>query len=160
MNVLTKKIRLIGWLNTFNFWTAEYEYIKKKMQLEIVTWWEYIYLVRIHKNPFMAKNSNTFDFFALEYEYNYPVRDMDLSPYRHFSIETVPDPLLNSYKMRLVVVVHMSMFIRFFIIILERRRNGWLVLLHWFLSWEDVSYSLSTFLLKTVLLKHVNQMST
>ena len=53
--------------NTLNFWTAEYEYIKK---LE----YKYIY------ESIYSLESEYISFFAIEYEYNYPVRDMDLGP--------------------------------------------------------------------------------
>ncbi len=45
-------------------------------------------------NPFMVLNQNTFHFFfAMEYEYNYPVRDMDLSPRsRSFSDSNIWGP--------------------------------------------------------------------
>ena len=60
-------------LNTFNFWTSESEYIKKTG-------------IRIHlfgQNPYESiygLESEYISFFAIEYEYNYLVRDMDLSP--------------------------------------------------------------------------------
>ena len=46
-------------------------------------------MMRIHlfgQNPYESiygLESEYISFFAIEYEYNYPVRDMDLSPYQH-----------------------------------------------------------------------------
>ena len=72
--------------NTFNFWTPESEYIKKKQESE------YIFsklkeslnpISSRHKNPhesIYGLESEYISFFAIEYEYNYLVRDMDLSP--------------------------------------------------------------------------------
>ncbi len=79
--------------NTFNFWTSESEYIEKLGS-------EYIFffkiegireswncdMLRIHlygQNPYESiygLESEYISFFAIEYEYNYPWRDMDLSP--------------------------------------------------------------------------------
>ena len=85
--------------NIFNFWTSESEYIKK---LES----EYIFfkiegireswncdMMRIHlfgQNPYESiygLESEYISFFAIECEYNYPVRDMDLSPISDFKSE-------------------------------------------------------------------------
>ncbi len=65
--------------NPFNFWTAEYEYIKKTG-----IWMFYTQKLT---TPILALKlsvsaiiSPRWTATAIEYEYNYPVRDMDLSP--------------------------------------------------------------------------------
>ena len=59
--------------NPFNFWTSESEYIKKKTGIRIHFFQESIY----------GLESEYISFSAIEYEYNYPWRDMDLSPILH-----------------------------------------------------------------------------
>ncbi len=61
--------------NPFNFWTAESEYIKKT---GIRT--HFFKIEGIHESIY-GLESECISFFAIEYEYNYPWRDMDLSPY-------------------------------------------------------------------------------
>ena len=68
--------------NTFNFWTAEYEYIKKTgiridffFKIEGIREFIWSESIWIH-----LSESEYISFFTIEYEYAYPVRDMDLSP--------------------------------------------------------------------------------
>ena len=82
--------------NPFNFWTDGYEYINKKWNTNtffsklkesvnpIIS--RLLDTMRIHlfgQNPYefiYGLESEYISFFAIEYEYNYPLRDMDLSP--------------------------------------------------------------------------------
>ncbi len=71
--------------NPFNFWTSESEYIKKTGIWIHLSW--NCDMLRIHlfgQNPYESiyrLESEYISFFAIEYEYNYPWRDMDLTPY-------------------------------------------------------------------------------
>ncbi len=84
-------------LNTFNFWTAEYEYIKKTgirihfFKIEGIHESNYLF----GQNPYESiygLESEYASFFAIEYEYNYPLRDMDLSPTCHMEILNLCGP--------------------------------------------------------------------
>ncbi len=78
--------------NPFNFWTSESEYIKKTgIRIHFFFKIEGIResncdMLRIHlfgQNPYESiygLESEYISFLAIEYEYNYPWRDMDLSP--------------------------------------------------------------------------------
>ncbi len=81
--------------NTFDFWASEYEYIKKLK-------YEYTFF-KIDLNA-----SNMLYFAALghfifsqleEYEYNYPVRDMDLGPALQMHCTEVPTFFMMRYSM-------------------------------------------------------------
>ena len=74
--------------NTFNFLTAKYEYIKKLEYKYIFQNWRNLWIqlfpdTKFCQNPYESiydLESEYISFFAIEYEYNYLVRDMDLGP--------------------------------------------------------------------------------
>ncbi len=66
-------------LNTFNFLTAEYEYIKKTGILI-----QLAFVLKMLRYPYESNcdlESKYISLFAIEYKYNYPVRDIDLGPF-------------------------------------------------------------------------------